>query len=460
MFLHEKYAVILLGFIKLINGQRWNITYIKESVKLPLLVKQQDAIKNIGDLMYEDMSSPPVIRNAISGGFINKSKNIPLSNGEAEKNEKNNLVFTTKSKPKRLIQRCALNNTRCKTRKQRKRTRFLEVFQIVQFEHVACTSDNGLEGTCLHEYECQSTGGTALGDCADGYGICCVNQFLCDEKSAASVGWFNNPDFPSPTSERLSCAFTLEKASANIKQLRIDFAAFELLPPTGGVCQQDQFVISGQNINNIMPILCGINTGQHVYVEVGDVDGPFYFAVQTVSSESRLFSIKITQLLETDELAAPSGCLQYFKGPQGYLESFNYRDKSDIGIARISSYLNNLNYAMCIDRESQACSIKYSNEDEMQIVNYDSDGLPIIPPDQAGVEIFNCPSDWLLIAATRICGYRLNDGSVIQDFTLNAPIIDSNAGPIVVWFRSDEGYVGRGFKLNYQQISCVNPTSI
>lgn len=51
-----------------------------------------------------------------------------------------------------------------------------------------------------------------------------------------------------------------------------------------------------------------------------------------------------------------------------------------------------------------------------------SDGLPVIPPGQAGVEIFNCPSDWLLIAAARLCGDRLNDGSVLQDFSLDAPV--------------------------------------
>lgn len=50
------------------------------------------------------------------------------------------------------------------------------------------------------------------------------------------------------------------------------------------------------------------------------------------------------------------------------------------------------------------------------------DGPPLIPPGQAGVEILNCPNDWLLIAATRLCGERLNDGSVFQDFTVNAPV--------------------------------------
>ncbi|CAG9787759.1 unnamed protein product [Diatraea saccharalis] len=195
--------------------------------------------------------------------------------------------------------------------------------------------------------------------------------FLCDGKSSELVGWFTNPGFPSPSSEGLSCIFTLNKASNDIKQLRLDFVTFELLGPTGGTCKQDQFVVSGQNTNNVIPILCGINTGQHAYVEVGDSDGPIYFSVQTYSSENRLFSIKISQLTWADELAAPTGCLQYYTESQGFLESFNYRDRSEIGIARIPSYLNNLNYAMCIRRAQETCSVTYSNSDYMQIVNYD-----------------------------------------------------------------------------------------
>ncbi|XP_031766590.2 uncharacterized protein LOC113509880 [Galleria mellonella] len=332
--------------------------------------------------------------------------------------------------------------------------RFLEVFEVVQFEHVSCVSSSGLEGTCLHEYDCQASEGIPMGTCADGYGTCCVNEFKCDDHASALVGWFTNPGFPSPSMERLSCTITLSKASEDIKQIRLDFVNFELLPPSAGTCEEDQFIVSGQNINNVIPILCGINTGQHAYLEVGDVDGPLYFSVQTVSAENRLFSIKITQLTSFDELAAPNGCFQFFVESHGYMESFNYRDKSDIGIPRYQTYLNNMNYAMCIKRAPGTCSVTYSKSDNMQIVNYDTDGLPVIPPGQAGVEIFNCPNDWLLISAIRLCGDRLNDGSVLQDFSLDASITDNNGGPIVVWFRSDGGYVGRGFKLHYQQNTC------
>lgn len=34
---------------------------------------------------------------------------------------------------------------------------------------------------------------------------------------------------------------------------------------------------------------------------------------------------------------------------------------------------------------------------------------------------------------------------------------DNSAGPLVVWFRSDEGHVGRGFLLQYEQNPCAGP---
>ncbi|XP_039755012.1 uncharacterized protein LOC120629976 [Pararge aegeria] len=331
--------------------------------------------------------------------------------------------------------------------------RFLEVFQVVEFDHVSCSSNTGLEGTCLHEYDCEKTGGTSMGACADGYGTCCVTLFGCEGRSSAAVGWFNNPGYPTPSADRLSCTFTLDKFSAGITQIRLDFIHFELLPPTSGICELDQFQVLGHSVNTVIPILCGINSGHHVYIEI--LDGPLILSVQTVTAENRIFSIKVTQLTPSDELAAPTGCMQFFKEDHGHIESFNYRERSEIGITRIPSYLNNLNYAMCIKRATASCSITYTNVGEMQIVNYDTEGLPVIPPQQAGVEILNCPSDWLLIAALRLCGERLNDGSVIQDFALDAPVTDDGAGPIVVWFRSDGVYAGRGFRFYYQQNPCT-----
>ncbi|XP_046978212.1 uncharacterized protein LOC124543928 isoform X1 [Vanessa cardui] len=354
-----------------------------------------------------------------------------------------------------------INKRRCAQRPKKNRfnskgqNRFLDVFEVVEFDHVTCSALNGFEGTCLHEYDCQKLGGKTMGTCADGYGTCCVMQFTCDGRSSSPSVWFTNPGYPTPSPDRLSCSFTLEKYSDEVKQIRLDFKSFEILPPTAGSCEQDQFLVTGQNVNNVIPILCGINTGQHVYIEVSNAEGPIVLSFQTVSEENRLFSIKVSQLISSDNLKAPSGCLQYYKNEHGYIESFNYRDTSEIGITRISSYLNYLNYAICIERAHAFCSVTYTNVGDMQIINYDSEGLPVIPPRQAGVEIFDCPSDWLLIAAVRLCGERLNDGSILQDFTLDAPVTDDGAGPIVIWFRTDGIYAGRGFKLSYQQNACT-----
>lgn len=50
---------------------------------------------------------------------------------------------------------------------------------------------------------------------------------------------------------------------------------------------------------------------------------------------------QITQLSSSDMLSAPSGCLQYYKEDRGHIESFNYRDTTEIGITRTPSYLVN-----------------------------------------------------------------------------------------------------------------------
>ncbi|XP_028033642.1 uncharacterized protein LOC114245608 [Bombyx mandarina] len=441
MFLINKELVVLVLTFIIADGKRWYTASTKIYQKIQHKPNHTDNIGSIVPQMLLTSNQSDINFNENVFEFRKRSNSIGAIPGMDYLkyfNSTNDLKRTQSGKI---------------SRNQNKR--FLGVFQIVKFMHAPCNSSNGLTGTCVPQHECQTIGGTALGTCADGYGICCVSQFLCDENSAAVTGWFINSEFPSPSYERLSCTFTLHKFSEDIKQIRLDFHSFELLPPSGGVCLEDQFVVSGQNANDFIPIICGINTGKHVYIEVGEVDGPIFLSMQTVSQERRLFSIKVTQLRAGDDLAAPTGCLQYFEEAEGSFESFNYQDKSDIAISTRPGYFNNLNYAICIKRAAKACGITYTNVGDMQIVNYDTDGLPVIPPYQAGVEIFDCPSDWLLIAATRLCGDRLNDGSVLQDFSLNAPVTDTNAGPIVIWFRTDAGYVGRGFSLQYKQKPCM-----
>lgn len=60
--------------------------------------------------------------------------------------------------------------------------KFLSLFTIIQFPNSRCQATSAssvYEGTCYHRTECESLNGTAIGQCADGYGVCCVCKYCC-----------------------------------------------------------------------------------------------------------------------------------------------------------------------------------------------------------------------------------------------------------------------------------------
>ena len=46
--------------------------------------------------------------------------------------------------------------------------------------------------------------------------------------------------------------------------------------------------------------------------------------------------------------------------------------------------------------------------------HYFADGQPLIPPGQAGAEVFNCPDDYIVINGIRLCG----EGSMMHQCNL------------------------------------------
>lgn len=98
------------------------------------------------------------------------------------------------------------------------------------------------------------------------------------------------------------------------------------------------------------------------------------------------------------------------------------------------------------------------DEAEMEIKNRNLSliaELDLVPDAQAGAGIFNCPDDFISVNSVRLCGERFNDGIENDDFTMHATVRDIAAGPIVLPFRTDAEYVGRGFRLLYRQELCV-----
>lgn len=72
----------------------------------------------------------------------------------------------------------------------------------------------------------------------------------------------------------------------------------------------------------------------------------------------------------------------------------------------------------------------------------------------AGIEIFNCYDDYISMNSIRFCGEKLNDGTGARDLTMNSPIRDSTSGPFVVSVRTNDAFVGRGFRINYKSNPC------
>ncbi|XP_055678018.1 uncharacterized protein LOC129786801 [Lutzomyia longipalpis] len=341
-------------------------------------------------------------------------------------------------------------------------TRFLNLFNIVRFPNEPCSTSNPkkflktLNGTCYHEVECEQLGGVPIDNCASGFGVCCVFQLSCGGKTEREISYFENPGFPKPINDRIACTMSV-KLLPGVQQVLLEFVFFELRPPVDGSCTDDQFIVSGNNLNSFIPIICGINTGQHMYVDVSDSASRMMFlSMLSAVSDARAFSVRITQLKNN---LAPQNCLQYFTESSGIIQSFNYEDNSTIVTHRNPSYFNNLNYVICIRRNPGFCTISYSNnvnntEEEFQLTNTDENGESIIPPKQAGAEIFNCADDYIAVNGIRLCGEKLNDGSRSEDFTKSFPVTDFSAGPMILPVRTNDHTVGRGFKLFYSQHIC------
>ncbi|XP_059485302.1 uncharacterized protein LOC132202413 isoform X2 [Neocloeon triangulifer] len=223
-----------------------------------------------------------------------------------------------------------------------------------------CSADDGRrKGICQNPYECRLLEGTAKGECAFGFGVCCIYETSCGGTIAGRMGYFVNPGYPSPLlpgsrESNEDCRLKISKASSDISQIRLDMVHFTLGQPNRrtGVCEQDQFLLKG-NTNSRQLKLCGQNTGQHFYFDVEDdnVDLTIKLARDHIN---RFWDIRITQIEFQDR--APAGCLQYFTETSGVLQTMNFADNG--------RHLADQDYNICIKQSDSMCSIMYEPCDQ------------------------------------------------------------------------------------------------
>jgi hypothetical protein len=199
----------------------------------------------------------------------------------------------------------------------------------------------------------------------------------CGDTTSASEFNFVSPAYPvSVGTDNLTCTLKIDHGCPLLKkastcQLKIDFTELIIQPPLLGSCSFDKMFI---NANGKYPILCGENTGHHMYLDVKgrastdlnivlekleqhlyecpDKFGIFmpnnleklspterqsskYPSVNLANagnlptasfSTRRAWKIKVEQLSCgcSTSTAAPDGCLQYYTGISGSVKSFNY----------------------------------------------------------------------------------------------------------------------------------------
>ncbi len=163
------------------------------------------------------------------------------------------------------------------------------IFQVVRFPNDPCPGNAGKNGTCYTNDECESRGGLNGGVCASGFGICCIINVGCGQRSSENCTYVE-----ASGASAGECISEVCKCHENVCQLRLDFDSFVLTGPstsstttvgtlqgnvvqpvtlgliqatTATQCLTDSFtVLNGGEI--APPTICGINNGQHSKTQI------------------------------------------------------------------------------------------------------------------------------------------------------------------------------------------------
>ena len=146
-----------------------------------------------------------------------------------------------------------------------------------------------------------------------------------------------------------------------------------------------RFVVTG---GAPVPIICGRNTGHHLYIDAGSGNSPTSLTFITTGSFERAFKMKITQIECGAVNRGVEGCLQYHTGVSGQISSFNYIGNKhckglecfqfrdcftntgfDCILSDLDEYLSeeseglqlsNQEYSICVRHERGFCGISYT----------------------------------------------------------------------------------------------------
>jgi len=246
------------------------------------------------------------------------------------------------------------------------------IFNVVKFNNDVCNADNQqMNGTCYTAEECASRDGVASGSCAEGYGVCCIITVSCGGSTSENCTYLSQAASTTPNTDsddlNQQCSYSICPRTSTVNRIRLDLMMFMIAPPYAatldgnaggaenanralGQCTGDTFQAGNS------PVICGANDGQHMIV---DSDGSscvtalFTFGGGTVN---RRYTIHVIQYESTNEMGGPPGCLQFFTGATGMVQTFNWQT------ATTSVHLASQSYDVCVRKMIGMCVICWAPE--------------------------------------------------------------------------------------------------
>lgn len=245
------------------------------------------------------------------------------------------------------------------------------LFNVVKFPNAPCAGTSALNGTCYTESECTAKGGSTSGACASGFGVCCVFSIGCGSTSSENNTYAVISSY-SAASDSDPCIYTFCRANSNICKLRIDFESFisadqkyvaadsvAATAPTHGFqvgCSKDLVRVTNPG-GKSPPVICGVNTGQHMWVPASASCNKIDIDIDTGTSTARSWNIVVKQYECTDENVPATDCLQYHTGVTGDFASFGWDTTVNTLSETSHIHLGNQYYSICFRRESGYCAI-------------------------------------------------------------------------------------------------------
>merc|ERR1711923_505356 len=356
---------------------------------------------------------------------------------------------------------------------QNKKGKAFSLFSVVTFPNVECTTTMtpAMKGTCVTQEECQNTGNTvatASGNCASGFGVCCFRRITEPGAVTESLTHIQSEGFPTPVAALAANPVTQTNrpfpimTDSSVCAVKFDFINVQLKDPTGaGACEDTLSVVTPARnpaAGFVPGNLCGVLTGQHVYVDVNTAGGAMAATINIANDNTafnRVWKILVQRIACDSPDLPPAGCLQFFTGLSGMITSFN-----GARMGNAHQMIQNQQYRVCIKRGAGMCGVRYREAagtiDAFALGPANANPTPaagnVGGPTGVGATCAKTTHQFITVQPIgKICGGVL---SPVEDQLVAGPVESNEFGLTVTAPNAVATQPASGFNLIYNQVAC------